>query len=230
MGGITNVDRLALPEPWRRPGMLDRETMLRQQLPVNIAWWNAEITRLGLPGGPVSGETGTSISRRFILDLNPDEPDADLRRLWHALAWGTGRKPRLGLKRLKAVAADVPAARAALATAGALAHHNPRDAYATLQPGRRYTINYLGSAFFTKFLYFCPGATVEKQAPILDDRVARALRDHGWASLRTGGYWPAMTYERYCRLLTRWANEASAHQGRPVWPDEIERWLFGSAR
>ncbi|MEU4693765.1 hypothetical protein [Actinoplanes sp. NPDC023714] len=137
--------------------------------------------------------------------------------------------PRLGRKRLAAVAADVGAARGVLATAAALAHHNPREAYAVLFPGdRRTAIRYLGAAFFTKYLYFCPGATAGKQAPILDDRVARALSTrHGWASLRTGGSWPAMTYERYCRLLSRWAGEASKAQGHEVWPDQMERWLFG---
>jgi hypothetical protein len=92
-----------------------------------------------------------------------------------------------------------------------------------------YAIKYLGASFFTKFLYFSPGAGPGRQAPILDDRVADSLhQNHGWTSLGTGPYWPAATYERYHRLLTRWASEATAAQGRPVWPDEIERRLFGS--
>ncbi|MFI7547640.1 hypothetical protein [Actinoplanes sp. NPDC049599] len=233
---VTNVDDLPLPEDWRRPGRLGRAAMLDTPILVDIGWWNAQLVDLGLPGGPIIGiregrkaaDDRADISRREMLALDPNLPDATLRRLWYALAWGTGTKPRLGRKRLEWVAARMPTVREALESAASEAHQLPKVAYATLFPhDRRTAVKYLGPAFFTKFLYFSPGATASKQAPILDTRVARRLQTHhGWNSLRTGGRWPAGTYDRYCRLLTRWAQEATTYQDREVWPDELEQWLF----
>jgi 8-oxoguanine DNA glycosylase-like protein len=235
---VTNVDDLPLPEHWRRPGQPRRAAMLDAAFLVDVGWWNAQLADLALPGGPVVGirnghkvaDGRARLSRREIFALDQNVPDATLRRLWYALAWGTGTKPRLGRKRLEAVTADIPAARQALETAARQAHHLPKDAYTTLFPHDHQTaVKYLGPAFFTKFLYFSPGATARKQSPILDARVAHGLHTHhGWHSLRAGGRWPAATYDRYCRLLTRWAQEATTFQGREVWPDELEQWLFAN--
>jgi hypothetical protein len=62
---------------------------------------------------------------------------------------------------------------------------------------------------------------------ILDSRVADALRRRcGWRSLHPEGNWPAITYQRYCDLLARWATEESARRQHTVGPDQIEGWLF----
>ncbi|MFE0375696.1 hypothetical protein ACFW1M_08905 [Streptomyces inhibens] len=56
---------------------------------------------------------------------------------------------------------------------------------------------------------------------------SHTLHTHcGCASLSSKGAWPAETYQRYCSLLGRWAEEESDHLNRHVCPDEIERWLF----
>lgn len=232
----TDVDQLRLPEHWRTEREYTRDQMLDRSLTVDVGWWNSQLARLTLPGGPVTGvdgagnvvDTGVAgISRRAVQALDPALPDAALRRLWHALAWGTGTKPRQCLRRMHAVSASQAFATALLEKASTAAHHDPVGAYRLLLPGRSNAIKYLGAAFFTKYLYFTPDPAPTRQALILDDRVADALRvNHGWSTLRTGGYWPADTYARYCRLVHRWAAEASVVQRREVWPDEIEEWLF----
>jgi hypothetical protein len=238
----TNVDQLVLPAECRAwlGEMGSSEHVARHRVTVDLDWWNDRLATYGLRGGPLVGvdadgtpvHTGRADIRRadlFALGLGAAESgDAALRLLWHSLAWGTGTKPKLCQKRMGAIAGAPDDTANLLRVAGAAACRDAVDAYRLLYPhDRRYAIKYLGAAFFTKYLYFAGGGSADLPAFILDDRVARALHDRcGWTSLRRGGFWPAWTYGRYCRLLARWAGEESKACGRDVRPDEIELWLF----
>jgi hypothetical protein len=240
--GPTNVDQLVLPaecQAWLNE-MGDSEHVARHSVTVDLDWWNDQLAHYRLPGGPVVGvdasgtpvRTGRADIRRsdlFALGSGAANGlDATLRLLWHCLAWGTGTKPRLCQKRMESVAGAPDDAANLLRDAGTAASRDVVDAYRRLYPhDRRYAIKYLGAAFFTKYLYFAGAGSADHPALILDDRVANALHHRcGWKSLRTGGFWPAWTYGRYSRLLTRWAAKQTDELGRAVRPDEIELWLF----
>ena len=72
----------------------------------------------------------------------------------------------------------------------------------------------------TTLAYFAGGGDPDHLCLILDRIVATALRDHCGRTLHRLGPWPAYTYQRYCDLLARWAQDH--HRA----PDEIERTLF----
>ena len=128
--------------------------------------------------------------------------------------------------RLDAVALDPTGAAKILREAGQLSVTDPEAAFARLRPGRRNVVSYLGPAFFTKYLYFAGAGDANHRSLILDARVATALNERcGWKTLHRKGPWPALTYERYCNLLTDWACEAKT-DNRTVAADELERWLF----
>lgn len=131
----------------------------------------------------------------LVLESNQDA----LRLLWHVLAWGSGSKLRLNRRRLDGISKD-PAA--ALRHAARLSRTDPEAAYQHLAHGADTHLPYLGPAFFTKYLYFAGAGTCDRPSVILDSRVAHALSSRcGWASLSSGGNWPALTYQGYCALL-----------------------------
>lgn len=195
---------------------------------VNARWWGEALTTAGVPGSPLrtqSSSAGPIITRSDVF-LLAGAADADvLRMLWHALAWGGGRRVRLMRKRIESVARDTPRAVDVLARAIDLAQASPSAAYDTLYPSRRSAIPYLGPAFFTKVLYFAGGGEAAHPSLILDARTARSLRTLGWDGLRTNG-WTAGVYASYCDLLRTWADDVSEELDRRVGPDEIEKWLF----
>jgi hypothetical protein len=237
----TVLDGLVLPRQCRTELAQPRShRVLGHSVTVNLDWWNERLTESWLPGAPIAGIDGSGvmvtagsaqISRQQLFTLAGyvmEGGEAALRLLWHVLAWGTGTKPRQCRKRLASVAAAPYDVAALLQRSTEAARRDPVAGYRLLYPdSRRYAIKHLGAAFFTKYLYFAGHGQPEHRALILDDRVAEALhRLCNWTSLKTGGHWPAETYARYCKLLTRWAREETEALGRPVWPDEIERWLF----
>jgi len=202
-----------------------------------LSWWNAALTKYGLPGGPVTGERDgvvvsdgvAFVSRGYLFRLanSGRGEEAVLRLLWHALLWGSGESRRNNRLRMKSVAADVTGAAAALRASAVLAVVDPQRAYEALRPRGRTVIKGLGPAFFTKFLYFAGAGAVTHPSSILDARVADALQHRcGWTPPSIGGEWSASTYGSYCRLLGRWADEASEQLGRAVGVDELELWLF----
>lgn len=233
----TDVDRLVLPERGRTTLGYRKDRVVDQRIAVNLDWWNARLAEWRLPGGPVSGRgvSGTTVTGRaeisrgdiFVLARDRDSA-AVFRLLWHVLAWGSGSKLRGNRRRLVAVAADTSRVADVLERAATAAGSRPGVAYALLYPDdRRAAIPYLGPAFLTKYLYFAGGGVPDHPSVILDSRVATRLRDEaGWTSLDGRGGWPASTYERYCRLLRRWAAEESNRARQPICADEIERWLF----
>ncbi|WP_053720682.1 8-oxoguanine DNA glycosylase OGG fold protein [Saccharothrix sp. NRRL B-16348] len=171
----------------------------------------------GLPGTPPAGPTLT----RAEVWAPGDEV---FTLLWRVLAWGSGSHLRQNARRLDSIAADVPRAEELLPEAADKSRHDAAGAYAVLWSDNRSAIRALGPSFLTKFLYFAGGGEPDHPCLILDRVVATALHDHcGWESLNPVGSWPAHTYQRYCDLLARWAQEHHCA------PDEIERILFAGA-
>lgn len=229
---MTDLSDLSLPAGIVTDLVAPREqSVYVHAVPVNPAWWQAALAHYGLPGGPVvpDSDREQTLSRGSVFSLGGAVSEATsdedtLRFLWHVLAWGS--RVRNNRRRLLSVAELMPEAADVLRQACVAARDNPVAGYEVLRPKGRNAIPWLGPAFLTKVLYFAGGGAPDHRALILDDRVAGALIDHGWWSLRTGGNWPTATYERYCDLVTTWAAEASNAVGREVGGDEIELWLF----
>jgi hypothetical protein len=201
-----------LPD-WAVPSRPRQEAIDEHPVKIREQWWHDKISARGLrgalPAGPILTRAEVWAPTDDVFTL-----------LWRALAWGSGRFLRQNVRRLKSIADDVPRAERLLTKAMEESRKDPAAAYAALRPGLRNEIRYLGPAFFTKFLYFAGGGNPEHPCLILDQRVAAALNDHcEWKSLHSGN-WPTVTYERYCTLLKRWAEEHRCAA------DEIEFTLF----
>jgi hypothetical protein len=87
--------------------------------------------------------------------------------------------------------------------------------------GNEGRIKYLGSAFFTKWLYFasalkCPDD--QNAAPILDKQVHDWLKEHAGVTFNIS---QTTAYESYLRTLTDWGKE----YGRS--PVQVEKAIFG---
>ncbi|BBC36147.1 hypothetical protein SGFS_074410 [Streptomyces graminofaciens] len=155
--------------------------------------------------------------------------------------WGQGRNG-YGPHRLKEILAQ-PSTADALNRAGiALRSEGAVAAYRALHGA----VKGLGPAFFTKFLYFLDLATDAPHTPralILDQRVARVMRDHasrvgtdiGLTSapavatwIWSDGGWTPHRYEVYLRWMTAAADQlASAGIGWPrSSPDLLELAVF----
>ena len=190
---------------------------------VDREWWTDSLTGADLADSVL----GQDISRGEIFTLAvtaADDPDAALTLLWNSLAWGSGRRNRNNRKRIASVAEDTGRASELLMRAAALSHTSPLQAFELLYPRHKTAIGQLGPAFFTKYLYFAGVGKPDHPCTILDENVARALRDAcGWKSLPVEkGGWYASTYDRYCTLLGDWVDEHEGIDRRDI----IERWLF----
>lgn len=210
---MTDLTPLALPA-WAVPTAPRRQAVEEHRVSIRAAWWREELDRRELPG---ERPAGPSLTRAEVW-----APAGDVfTLLWRTLAWGCGSHLRQSARRLDSIAEDVDAARALLTEAAAVSRVDPARAFALLRPGRLNTVRFFGPSFFTKFLYFAGGGEPDHPCLILDRVVATALREHcGWESLHRIGPWPAVTYERYCTLLARWAR-TGGHAA-----DEIEVTLF----
>lgn len=214
-----------------------RDRVTAQAVQVDAGWWNKELTKRSLPGAVYgTNESGGSqissgrvwISRQQLFDEAADAADdADyaLQLLWQSLAWGAGSSARNVKRRLSSVASRPKEVADALIKVAHLSAIDPAEAYEALRPAGRTLVPYLGPAFFTKYLYFAGQGRPDHPCLILDARVAASLHRYGWTSLRSGGAWPASTYQRYTELLHRWALELETPD-RKVAADEIELWLF----
>jgi hypothetical protein len=154
-----------------------------------------------------------------------DSDEAVLSLLWHALAWGTGRRYRQNERRINAMRSQDNVN--LLRNAAKASTADPRAAYSMLiRPGGG-RIDGLGPSFFTKFLYFAGAGVPDHPCAILDANVAKALHRAGWTSLRDGwANWYTDTYVSYEELLQRWARELGEDSQEPVALDQIEYALF----
>jgi hypothetical protein len=225
---LTDVDTLVLPADVRAAVFAGtREDLLSQRFDVGRRWWQQRLLEHGLEDDLFPAFDG-KVGRCELFALGADayrSPEAARRLLWASCAWGTGPSQRGNRRRIRGLAADPERWGGLLAEAAAAAGDNPTAAYEVLRPAGN-VITGLGPAFFTKFLYFAAGG--ERGCLILDARVAgRLRRSCGWKSLIGTTAWPATTYARYLRLLTRWADELSSDD-RHVQADEIEFRLFSA--
>lgn len=238
---MTDLSRLAPPQELSEVlKRRSRDHVILQQVRVDLGWWNAALEDRGLQGrvhgvdesGSHRADEGyASISRRQLFeqaDRAAESPESALQLLWQSLAWGAGTSARNMHRRLDSVKARPDEVAEELVRVAGESRKDAAAAYEALRPGGRTLIKYLGPAFFTKFLYFAGQGNADHPCLILDARVAQSLHRHGWDSLRSGGGWPAATYERYTDLLHRWAGDLSTSD-RTVAADEIELWLFEDA-
>jgi hypothetical protein len=134
------------------------------------------------------------------------------------MAWGYGQVG-YGPFRVRRLLDGTANAGAQLqAAAGMLSEGGPAEAYALLGDNGVPRLARLGSAFGTKFLYFCSPAD-KRPALILDRLVAAWLRENADPSLNEAR-WSVWTYERYLQAMFGWAGELE------VAADELEACIF----
>lgn len=202
---------------------------------LNLQWWNERIEHL--PGTPLIGigqKTDTDrIDRRLLFGLASDAAsdesgEAALRLFWHAMAWGSGTNHRNSPRVISSVARN-PHAAAKLLTRSALASlKDPRSAFLLLRP-RGNAISSLGPNFFTKYLYFAGGGTLEHPSLIVDKRVLKSLHRETERAVfkpRSTNY-GASTYEAAISQMASWATALSTAE-RKIGFDEVERWAFAT--
>jgi hypothetical protein len=215
----------------------DPQKVRDQFVYVDPAWWEQKISAAGLPAAALTtaprSETDTRpvITRSQVFNTarrlrdGDDSDEAVMSLLWHALAWGTGRRYRQNERRINAMRSQGSVD--LLRSAAEASTVDPRAAYSMLIRSGGGRIDGLGPSFFTKFLYFAGAGDAGHPCAILDANVARALHHNGWTSLRPGwDNWYTDTYVSYVELLQRWARELSQRVARPVAPDELEYALF----
>lgn len=229
----------AAPVPlieWLRTHTRD-EAIINHKVLVSLDWWNRqpETANHPLTGTAMDGSAttqGRAWIRRgdlFKIAAQPQTEDP-LPLLWSAVAWGTGTRHRLNLKRIDAVYQDLPRAEGILRRAYLEALVSARDGYTSMR-GRRNTnaFKFLGPAFFTKVLYFAGGGNPGHPCLIVDDRVLATLRGSVDSEDKRFNYrygYPVSTYESAVDLMQDWANTAADDLGREVAADEVERWAF----
>ncbi len=187
-------------------------------------WWPASVDEL--PEDPARPGY-QRISRQDVFNLAGNTTtEGRVRLLLAAYIWGTGpgaflvgRRVRVFTRTdLATVGQRLVAAERLLQIGGAV------PAYESLLARQPNHVKYLGTAFFTKYLYFVSGhpATAQPQPLILDKFVARSLNRvaDGW-NLRDNG-WSSAIYGKYLNFA---AEQAAVAQ--PVaTPGGIEMGLF----
>ncbi|AXJ11419.1 hypothetical protein CFN17_18730 [Arthrobacter sp. PM3] len=146
------------------------------------------------------------------------------------MAWGTGTRHRLNLKRIDAVYQDLPRAEGILRSAYIDASTSARDGYTSMRgPRNTNAFKFLGPAFFTKVLYFAGAGDPGHPCLIVDDRVLATLRAEAGPDDKRFSYrygYPVSTYESAVNVMQDWASTAADDLGREIAADEVERWAF----
>jgi hypothetical protein len=202
---------------------------------VRTGWWNAQ---KDLPGGPVRATGDNEVQKICRADLfrlaegavNDKSGTSAQSLLWHTLAWGTGLKHRNNKRRIKSVL-EKPDGALLLRDAALASREDPAAAFRMLRPGRHNAFAWLGPNFFTKYLYFAGGGNPDHPSLILDQYVRAALdRETGKdGRFRYISQYSVGDYVEALSQLKAWATVASTSTGRPVAPDEVERWAFSSS-
>jgi hypothetical protein len=147
-----------------------------------------------------------------------ESPDAACSAFVAAMVWGYGWNVGYGPWRTRRVLDQTPNASERLArVASCLREQGAIEAYRLLGGGAR--LKYLGPAFGTKYLYFCPQAPSGPPALILDRVVAAWLREHANLGLNPVPWSPA-NYESYLDHVASWADKLG------VQADVIERLVW----
>ena len=149
----------------------------------------------------------------------PSGPDAALEAFLAAMAWGYGKVGYGPWRTARILDPGVnPQAGQRLAESAAeLLSAGPLAAYQRL--GGKSRLRWLGPAFGTKYLYFCPQPDAHNRALILDGRVARWLATHAGIVLDPVP-WAPDTYARYLDVMHGWADALD------VAPDVVEERIF----
>jgi hypothetical protein len=122
------------------------------------------------------------------------------------MVWGYGAVGYGPWRTARVLAATGEAQERLANVAQYLAERGALDAYRLLAGDCR--LRWLGPAFGTKYLYFCPQGP-GPQALILDRLVARWLTNNVHISFNPGP-WSSTTYRRYLDLLGAWADALDA--------------------
>ena len=206
---------------------------MTHSIAVDGARWQDALELRGLPPlkGILASAGLTSVSRGDVFELGarPSTPENAFQLLYYSLAWGLGRRARNLHKRLDGLAEDQERAAELLVAAWAAVRDGEpaEDVYGILATSKgKAQIPWFGPAFSTKFLYFAQGAGVPPRYVILDAVVASNLVDV-WPGAATGSWHPD-TYDRYCCVMSRWADLATEELNgeRKVRADEIEYAVF----
>lgn len=169
-----------------------------------------------LPGAGLTREVIAQVSQRASRS-----PVDAARAFLAAMIWGYGRTGYGAWRTNKVLTTTensdglLREVAEVLETEGALA------AYRLLGNSKR--LKWLGPAFGTKYLYFCPQAEGNCRALILDRLVAGWLRDRTGLEFQPVR-WSTATYESYLRTMHSWANDLG------VPSDVIEEAIFVAVR
>lgn len=204
---------------------------------LKIAKWNERVG--DLKGAPLVSEDGGTelglISRgglfRLARHAQEDESGtAALHLFWQSLAWGTGNSHRNTPGRIASVAANEGQAALLLRDAARLAVTDPEAAFLKLQPNRP-ALKSWGPNFFTKYLYFAGGGSLDHPSLIVDARVLATLKETTGNLAFRPRYtnYSVSTYLAACDVMQTWANQLSSQQ-RTVGADEVERWAFDAGQ
>lgn len=204
---------------------------------LKIAKWNERVGNLkGAPLVSEDGGTGLGlISRGGLFRLArqaraDDTGTAALHLFWQSLAWGTGDSHRNTPGRIASVAANEERAALLLRDAARLAVGDPEAAFLKLQPNRP-ALKSWGPNFFTKYLYFAGGGSLDHPSLIVDARVLATLKEATGSPVFLPRYtnYSVSTYLAACDVMRTWAEQLSSLK-RTVGADEVERWAFDAGK
>lgn len=209
------------------------DAVMQQKIVVDGSRWQKALSERGLPllQGKLADPGRAQVSRSEVFEMGSREVTSEnaFQLLYYSLAWGLGLKGSHLHQRLDGLAKNQDRAGELLASAWAAVRNEApaQEAYSILTSNRGGgRISWLGPAFSTKFLYFAQSSNVEPRYLILDNVVSGNLPD-AWPGAARSAWFPE-TYGRYCNLLCRWAEQATARLdgSRKVRADEIELVLF----
>jgi hypothetical protein len=187
-----------------------------------IGWpqgrWSASFPDGALPELPARLDRAAV---RAACAAAPCGPEAARQAFLAVMAWGYGNVGYGPWRTTRILDPGVnPTAGQRLAESAAeLLSAGPLAAYRHL--GGKGRLRWLGPAFGTKYLYFCPQPDAQRPALILDRPVARWLADHIGIELDPVP-WAPDTYARYLDLMREWADALG------VAPDVVEERILVS--
>jgi hypothetical protein len=147
----------------------------------------------------------------------PGSPTAASHAFVAVMAWGSGAVGYGPWRTARILQTSVDAPDRLVSVAQRLAEAGALDAYGLL--GGDCRLRWLGPAFGTKYLYFCPQSPADPQALILDRLVARWLARHVDRPFNSLS-WSSRRYRRYLDLVGSWADALG------VAPDDVEWCIF----